>query len=143
MIKVLSKDEKEKMNYLENIFPEVLSTGFVDKDFKSNPFTHYIYIENNGKIIGFLNYTIIYDRMEVININVCHFEENKHNGSKMIEYIISEAKRYNLKNITLEVKETNKKAIHLYEKHGFIKKAKRKNYYQNIDGILMEKEMIE
>ena len=115
----------------------------MDKDFKSNPFTHYIYIEKNGKIIGFLNYTIIYDRMEIININICSTEENKHNGSKMLEYIISEAKLNNLKNITLEVKETNKKAIHLYEKYGFIEKAKRKNYYQNIDGILMEKEMIE
>ena len=47
------------------------------------------------------------------------------------------------KNITLEVKQTNASAIHLYEKNGFKKVAIRKGYYNGIDGILMERTMEE
>ena len=43
------------------------------------------------------------------------------------------------KSITLEVREDNIPAIKLYEKNGFIKKAKRKGYYNGIDGFLMER----
>ena len=43
------------------------------------------------------------------------------------------------KDITLEVREDNIFAIKLYEKNGFIKKAKREGNYNWIDGILMER----
>ena len=43
------------------------------------------------------------------------------------------------KNITLEVKKDNIVALKLYKKMGFEEKAIRKNYYNGIDGILMER----
>ena len=49
-----------------------------------------------------------------------------------MEYIIS----YNL-SISLEVDETNIKAIKLYEKYGFKNKAIRNNYYGKNNAILM------
>ena len=57
----------------------------------------------------------------------------------MLKYLIDFANNNNnIYNITLEVDEKNIYAIKLYEKYGFIKKAIRKNYYNNSDGILME-----
>ena len=43
------------------------------------------------------------------------------------------------KSITLEVREDNISAIKVYEKLGFKRKAIRKNYYDGVDGILMER----
>ena len=41
--------------------------------------------------------------------------------------------------ITLEVRIDNFSAIHLYQKFGFKSVSIRKNYYNGIDGILMER----
>ena len=41
-------------------------------------------------------------------------------------------------NITLEVNKENTYAIKLYKKVGFKEVAIRKNYYDGVDGILME-----
>lgn len=56
--------------------------------------------------------------------------------------MVNECISHNVKSITLEVKETNIKAINLYEKFDFSKVAVRRKYYQGIDGILMEKELM-
>ena len=45
-------------------------------------------------------------------------------------------------NITLEVRKSNKIAIHLYKKFGFREVAIRKYYYGDEDGILMEKQVM-
>ena len=56
--------------------------------------------------------------------------------------MIHDCEKRQLINITLEVSTENQKAINLYEKFEFKKKAMREKYYQGIDGILMEKELI-
>ena len=62
--------------------------------------------------------------------------QNKGIGTNLLDYLI---KKYpDIVNITLEVRCNNVKAIHLYEKMGFIKKAIRKGYYNGVDGILLE-----
>ena len=56
--------------------------------------------------------------------------------------MLEDCKIKDVKSITLEVKQTNENAIHLYKKYGFIEIGIRKGYYQGIDGILMEKELM-
>lgn len=88
------------------------------------------YIEK--ELVGVIDFSLIYDRIE---INYIFVKENyRRNGiaSKMLEYVIS----YKV-SISLEVDEKNIKALKLYEKYGFQKKAIRKNYYGNNNGILM------
>ncbi len=80
--------------------------------------------------------------MEIINFNVLEFFQNKHIGSKLLEELIKVAIQNKLFNITLEVRSDNKKAIYLYQKYGFKQVAIRKNYYIDVDGILMEKELM-
>ena len=135
---MIKKLDKNDINELENSFSYVLKD--VKSDLINNPFSHYLlYLENN-KIVGYLNYYLTYERIEIANFNVLDDYQNKHIGSSLLKYLISE---YEVKvdNITLEVKEDNTKAIYLYEKMGFKKVSKRKGYYNGIDGILMEREM--
>ena len=65
----------------------------------------------------------------------------------MMEYlslkqsILNEIEQKGIKNITLEVRESNKEAIEFYKKNGYRIEAIRKNYYGSENGYLMLKEL--
>lgn len=124
---------------LTNNYQEELSKTFnidIENDLLNNPFSHYLIYLDNNKILGYLNYYLIYDRVEIANFLVLKEHRNNGIGSKLLDYLIN---NIDYSNITLEVKETNDPAINLYLKKGFNKVAKREGYYHGIDGILMEK----
>lgn len=136
MIEELEKEDKDKIQKLSNTFYDIL--GDVESDLLNNPFSHYIVYYIDKKIIGYINYYLIYDRMEIANFNVLSDYQNKGIGTKLLKYLI-ECYGKKIDNITLEVRSDNIKAINLYKKMGFTAKAVRKNYYKDIDGILMER----
>ena len=107
----------------------------------ANPFSHKIEYYIFSDCVGYLEYSIIYDRMEIDNIYVLDSYRGKGIASLMMEYIINICKNNNLKNITLEVRTSNNVAIGLYRKYGFREVSIRKYYYGDEDGILMEKVM--
>ena len=131
---------KERTLELENLFPDVFSVGSIDEDLKNNPFSHYLVYLERDLIVGFINYYDIYDRMEIANFNVLEQYQDMGIGNKLLKRVMELST--NKENITLEVRCDNEKAIHLYEKYGFIKKAIRKNYYNGKDGLLMEKKLM-
>ena len=91
------------------------------------------------KIIGFLLYSLIYDRIEIEQFEVITKERRKGIGDKLLKYLIEKYQDISIKNITLEVKEDNIAAINLYKKYGFKKVSTRENYYDGINGIVMER----
>lgn len=118
----------------------LLNNSFIDKktvidDLEKNPFGKLIILKENDEIVGFLYYSIIYDRIEINQFEINKIHRNCGKGKKLLEYFLNIVD----KDITLEVREDNIPAITLYEKNGFIKKAIRKGYYKGIDGILMER----
>lgn len=141
---MIEKIEEESLyiDKLSELFPKILTSKSVKEDIKNNQFTNYLTYLVNGEPVAFINYYIMYERAEIININVLKEYQNQKIASKLLEYMVNECISNNVKNITLEVKETNIKAIHLYEKFDFSKVAVRRKYYQGIDGILMEKELM-
>ena len=141
---MIEKIEEESLyiDKLSELFPKILTSKSVKEDIKNNQFTNYLTYLINGEPVAFINYYIMYERAEIININVLEEYQNQKIASKLLEHMVNECISHNVKNITLEVKETNIKAIHLYEKFDFSKVAVRRKYYQGIDGILMEKELM-
>ena len=119
-----------------------ITNSFINKEyfineFNNNPYAKCIIYEENNNVLGYLYYSDIYERIEINQIEVDESHRNKGIGSKLLKYLIDN----NKKDITLEVKETNDKAIKLYKKYGFKEVAKREKYYQGIDGILMERKI--
>ena len=137
MIKELDNDEN-LINELETNFSYVVKD--IKKDLLNNPFSRYLVYIDNNKILGFINYYLMYDRIEIANFNVLEDYQNKHIGNKLLNRLITDFLG-KVNNITLEVKKDNSKAIYLYKKYGFIEKSIRKDYYDGIDGILMERMM--
>lgn len=135
---------------IQSIYLEQLETNFIDvftkknvnKDIENNQFTNYLTYIVDSQAVAFINYYTMYERAELININVLEKFQNQNIATKLINRMIDDCQNKNIKSITLEVKITNEKAIHLYKKFGFQEIGIRKGYYQGVDGILMEKELM-
>ena len=124
---------EKNINEIENTF---ININEIKNELKNNPFAKILLYKEEGKVIGYLYYSDIYDRAEINQFEIELSHRNCGKGkillNKMLELVD--------KSITLEVKKDNLPAIYLYKSVGFVEKAIRKGYYQGIDGILMEKE---
>lgn len=141
MIEVVDKNS----SYIENLvssFPNELDMVSLKRDLLENNFTKYATYIIDAEPTAFINYNIMYERAEIININVIDKYQDMKIASKLMEHMISDCIENDVKSITLEVKTTNKKALHLYNKYGFKEISIRKKYYEGIDAILMEKELM-
>ena len=110
-----------------------------EKEFSTNPYLKIITYVEKDKIIGFLLYSLIYDRIEIEQFEVITKERRKGIGDKLLKYLIEKYQDTDIKNITLEVKEDNIVAINLYKKYGFKKVSTREKYYDGVNGLLMER----
>lgn len=132
---MIEKVNIESLSYIQDILRKEFYVYY-----ESNAFSkEFVYIEEE-KIVGFIIYSIIYDRIELDYIYVCETKRNVGIASKLMLYMIEDSSNNNVKNITLEVNVNNKSAIALYKKHGFIIAATRNGYYNGEDGYLMIRE---
>ncbi len=117
-----------------------VDNSFIDKDYlenelKNNPYAKVLLLKEDNKVIGYIYYSDIYERVEINKFEIDESYRNKGNGNLLLQEMINKVN----KDITLEVREDNAYAIKVYEKNGFIKTATRKGYYNGVDGILMER----
>lgn len=111
-----------------------LSIETVKEELFHNPFGKYL-LYKEEEVLAYIYYSDIYERAE---INQFEVREDKR-GCKIGEKLLKKFTEIVEKDVTLEVKNNNDIAIHLYKKYGFVEKAIRKGYYQGVDAILMEK----
>ncbi len=131
MIRELSLEDINEANLLLSDFGYKLTAESFDNAF----FKSVVYFDNGIK--GIIVYDFIYDRIEIEYIIVSPDYRKKGVGTLLLKSI----ENNNVKNITLEVKESNVVAINFYKKNGYKIEAMRKNYYGNKDGYLMLKEL--
>lgn len=110
--------------------------------FEHDPFSRVFVYEKDNEIIGFISYSIAYDRAEINYIYVSDNHRNDGIASALMEFCIDEVTKHGCVNITLEVSSENKVGIKLYKKFGFSQAAIRPRYYRGVDGILMIRELI-
>lgn len=107
-----------------------------------NPFLRRLEFYEQEKVIGYLDYSLIYDRMEVDYLFVEEGRRREGIGRKLLGYLVAVAIDSHVLNITLEVRKSNGIARSLYKSFGFREVALRRFYYGDEDGILMEKQVM-
>lgn len=130
MIKELNIEEK---GLNQNAFIDLEK---LKKEIENNPFGKVLLYVKDNRIVAYLYYSEIYERVEINNIEVESRYQNQKIGTKLLEFLTKTVD----KTISLEVRKNNYNAIKLYKKFNFQEKAIRKGYYQGIDGILMVRE---
>ena len=138
-IKIFTEYVDNVFNKLEKDFTDVFKNRNIKQEFSNNPFTIYFILFINKKIIGFLNINKLYDKVEIININILKEYQKRGYSKLLMSELIAFTEENKIENITLEVNKENFIAINLYKKYNFKEVAIRKGYYNGIDGILMER----
>ncbi|MGN1182134.1 MAG: ribosomal protein S18-alanine N-acetyltransferase [Faecalibacillus sp.] len=142
-IRAMIKEDLDRIINLEN---QLFLSPWTKEDFiyelDHNPFAYYLVYENNKKIIGYIGTWMLGDQCQITTIGVDENEQNAGYASLLMNFIIKKSLELNYKNINLEVRVSNDKAIALYQKYKFQKVAIRKDYYEDHeDAYLMIKEL--
>ena len=109
--------------------------------FLLDEFSDTLVIDDTDEIVGFIVYSIIYDRAEIVDMIIAEKKRKQGYGYCLLNYCIEKIKNKNCNNITLEVNTNNTPAINLYKKLGFDIVATRSKYYNDQDGYLMKKDL--
>lgn len=103
-----------------------------------NPFSCVQVLEEDGKIVGYIDWWILYDKAQLANIAVDPDYRGRGYGKQLLEACIRDANEKGCETLSLEARVSNTPAISLYHSYGFIDAAIRKRYYENgEDAILM------
>lgn len=108
------------------------------------PQTIYLVAEFQGDIVGYLGIWKVLDEGNITNVAVKEDLRKKGIGHLLISEGIRIAKNEGIKDLTLEVRESNIYAISLYEKNGFENVGIRPGFYERPkeDAVIMWKRNI-
>jgi len=93
--------------------------------------TKFFVCEKDGKVLGYIGISCVIDEGYITNVAVFPEYRNLGIGTALLEKTFDLARELSLSFVSLEVRESNYKAISLYEKLGFEKEGLRKNFYEN------------
>jgi len=99
----------------------------------------------SGKVAGYVCIRAILDSAHVLDLAVMPDYRRMGFGGLLLMNALQEIRMFRpeLRNVTLEVRESNIAAIRLYEKFGFAQTGRRRGYYQrpHEDAVIMERDM--
>ena len=134
---MIRKAELSDLNAIYEILSKTddpWTVGVVESELKSESSKAFVYLGDEGQVQGFVDIKILYDEADLMHIAVSQELRGQGIGAKLLAQAIEEAEG---KAIALEVRESNFKAINLYEKYDFLIEGTRKNYYHGEDAVLM------
>ena len=123
----------------EELFP---NSPWPESEFRyelhENPFSHLMVTEEDGTIIGYIDWWILYEQAQLANIAVASGARRRGIARAMLEECIRTVTEAGCEYLSLEVRVSNAPAIALYRSFGFLDASIRRNYYENgEDAILM------
>ena len=135
----MRKIEKIKKRYLEQVFGiEQLSnstpwsySSFLDCMRKDYEF--YVCVEDE-KVLGFFIASFSLLEGHLLNISVAPNMKRQGIGNDLLDKVEKISDQFGIKEIFLEVRESNNEAISFYKNNGFLEIGLRKNYYKLYDG---------
>lgn len=89
----------------------------------------YLVVEDNDEIVGYCGVWGVVGEGQITNVAVRKENRNQGIGKQMLMKLIDLGKEKGLESFTLEVRESNKSALHLYESIGFYSVGIRKDFY--------------
>jgi len=116
------------------------------RDINDNSYAIYLTAKIKEKVVGYIGTWLLIDELHITNLAVDPEYRQQGIATRLLKKVIRMIKEDNsvaLSLITLEVRESNRAAIKLYQKLGFSRIRVRPNYYRDNqeNAIVMRKEL--
>ena len=124
-------------------FPTPWSKGAFAHEICGNDFAYYIVALAHRKVVGYAGLWVVLDEGHITTLAVHRLYREKKIGSRLLNELISEAKRRGCVKMTLEARPSNFPALNLYQKNNFISAGMRPGYYSDTreDAVIMWKDL--
>lgn len=130
-IREMQFDDLEQVMEIENenFSRPWTETGFFT--FLIRQDTLFLVAEKEDEIVGYCGVVMVQEEGDITNVSVKKEEQNQGIGKLLISKLIEETGAMEIEKLFLEVRESNERAIHVYETAGFVQNGCRKNYYED------------
>lgn len=141
IIRELTAEDVEEVSRIEQ---ETFSMPWQPQDFLEMveaDYAYYYVAEIDNEIAGCCGIRNMAGEGEITNVVVAEKFRRRGIGRALMEYMLKEAKLHGMESATLEVRVSNKNAIHLYESLGFRGEGVRPDFYEKPkeDALIMWK----
>lgn len=142
MLRLMNKDDINEIINIENeALGHTLGFDMLNEIIDNPMMSAYVY-EKDNKILGYISISFDGITLEILNFCVDVNNQNKGIGKEILTNLFEIYKNEGCKNVILDVRENNLRAIHVYESFGFKLIHKRIKYYDNkIDALIYEKKL--
>ncbi len=132
MIRKMTTDDIDTVVRLEEqVFGHTLGYDMLYNEVNNHDFAHYFVDVQDNEIVGYVGLWINDDIGQIVNFLVKPDKQGQGLGKVWMMFVMDYFQQNQVHIISLEVRETNEKAIRLYESFGFKKSYKRPKYYDN------------
>jgi [ribosomal protein S18]-alanine N-acetyltransferase len=94
---------------------------------------HLFVAKYDGKVVGYIDYWRVGPEAHLITFGVDPAFRRRGIGSRLINFMLQEARKNRVENISLDVRPSNTAGLKLYQRFGFVQVGIRKRYYQDND----------
>jgi len=109
----------------------------------ANPLSIMKVAESNGNVVGYVCASCVIDEGHILDLAVHYLYRRMGMASALMKEVLEEMEKYGCRRAYLEVRTSNRPAIRLYERLGFVRNGKRREYYSTPreDAVLMTLEL--
>jgi len=100
-------------------------------EINKNEYANLFVLEDEDLIIAYGGIWFLFEQAQITTIAVATNYQRRGYAEKLISYMENMAIDNGCESVTLEVRVSNKKAINLYEKLGYVYLSTRKSYYSD------------
>ena len=138
----MNVDDLERVIEIENeSFTSVYNKEQYAYELEDNPCAHLYVIEQEDKIVGYIDFWITFESCQLTKIAVAPKHRGLGYACELLEFMFQFAQNESCEAVILEVRESNLIAQSLYESYDFIEINRRERYYSdnNETAIVMGK----
>lgn len=129
-----SKDFNQVLEIERECFKQPYTSKELEYEFYENPVNKIIVAEDNGKIVGFIDFLITFNSSTIMQVAVTGSHRKQGIGTNLLkemEKSFPKEIQDLVETITLEVRESNDSARKMYEKNGYETVTIKKAYYKD------------
>lgn len=125
----------------QRVYPHPWSmANFVDS--LNSQYQAWVLRERDSTLLGYFLLMAIVDEAHLLNVAVAAERQGQGLGHLLLNQAVACARGLGMESVLLEVRPSNTRALHIYERYGFQQIGRRKGYYpaadqQREDAIVM------